>query len=172
MGKVESEAVKEKGVLDQVIELLKGMDTKPDEYRPPQKGKMPPIHDRILREIKNRLEAAFRPKFGAYGIDYIKREDRDREYGRIELAVEVDRWRGAIGSWRKLLDIRADNRLWVFVPDQDKIADFEWSLNKLKDLVESRGEGKAPSGRFVAVMKRPTKFKVVEVVKIKRGRAG
>ena len=154
-----------KSLIDRVIELLRNMPTKPAEYKPSRKGKMPSIHDKILREIKDELEPRFRRTLAEYGIDYIKREDRDPEYGRIELAVEVDRWRGAFGSWKKLLDIRADNRVWIFIPDEDREDDFKWAVDKLRELIRSRGDDKELTGSFIAVFKRPTKFKVVNVIK-------
>lgn len=151
-------------MLNKVIELLKTMETKPEDYKPRERGRMPPIHDEILKRIKENLESRFRKTFAEYGIDYVKREDRDPEYGRIELAVEVDRWRSAFGSWKKLLDVRADNRIWVFIPDDDREDDFQWSLGKIKELIESRGDDKTISGSFIAVFKRPTHFKAVNVL--------
>lgn len=141
------------------------MPTKPAEYKPSRKGRMPSIHDKILREIKDKLEPRFRGTPTEYDIDYIKREDRDPEYGRIGLAVEVDRWRSAFRSWKKLLDIRADNRVWIFIPDEDGEDDFKWAVDKLRELVRSRGDDKELTGSFIAVFKRSTKFKVVDVIK-------
>lgn len=165
MGLKQTKRAKATEMLNKVIELLKTMETEQEDYKPRKKGRMPPIHDEILKRIKENLESRFRRTFAEYGIDYVKREDRDPEHGRVELAVEVDRWRGAFGSWKKLLDIRANNRIWVFIPDDDREDDFQWSLGKLKELIESRGDDKAISGPFVAVFKRPAKFRVEYVLK-------
>ncbi len=47
----------------------------------------------------------FLDKYGER-IDFIGREN-DPRHGKIVLAVEVDRWYRALGSWTKLADIRA-----------------------------------------------------------------
>lgn len=76
----------EETLLEEIIRLVREMDVKEEEFGP--KG---PIHNKILEEIKKEVEPRYREKLTEYNIDYVKRETRDPKYGRIELAVEVDR---------------------------------------------------------------------------------
>lgn len=163
------EAVKKakRDLTDQVIAFLKDLKVDEKEFVSVKKGKKPVIHDKILKAIKDEVEPTrFRMKLGEYGIDYVKREERDHTYGRIQLAVEVDRWAGARVSWLKLLDIRANNNIWIYVPDYEEATeDFKWAVNKIRELAKSRGDNETTVGRFVAVMKRPKKFLVEEIIK-------
>jgi len=154
-----------KDVIDEVIAIVKALKVNMDDYRPRKRGKATvyPIHDKVLKEIKQKLEPeVFRRKLGDYGVDYLKRASYSD--GRIELAIEVDRW-PRIDSWRKLADIRANDKVWIFVPDEERVRFFEDAIERIQDLLNSRREDET-LGNFVTIMKTPDKFEVKEIIKV------
>lgn len=160
-------ASESKDILDEIVNLIKTMKVKEKEFKPLGIGKRAPIHDRILMAIKKKLESRYTEKLTEYGIDYVKREARDPKYGRIELEVEVDRLPWSYRSWKKLIDIRSDNNVWILVPDEKRVEDFEWAVDQIREIISSRGEDETTIGRFIAILKRPDKFKVEEIIKRK-----
>jgi len=156
-------------LINRVVELLKAADVKEEEYKPLGPGKKAIIHDKILKMIQKKVEKRYRPKLTAYNIDYVKREARDTDYGKIELAIEIDRDPYYVeDSILKLLDIRADNRVWILVPDKELLEWygktekelFESCAEKIQELIESRGEKDIC---ITAIMKRPNKFEMKEI---------
>jgi hypothetical protein len=95
----------------------------------------------------------------AMGLDFV---GRDWGLGRILLAVEVDTEHLASGSWSKLADIRAENKVWIYLTKDEGMAEhnFEKSVNAIKLLLRNRNETRAYFGELIAILKTPTKFKV------------
>jgi len=95
----------------------------------------------------------FAPRGGTYGIDVI---GRDYERGKILMSVEVDTWHLPYASWMKLLDIRSDNKFWIYVtnyPEQKARGNFKESIGEINALISSRKEEKSTLGNFVAFLK-------------------
>ena len=117
-------------------------------------------HEKITDMLEGLME--YDPWSKRYGIDFINR--KERAYGKIRLAVEVDSWWRPHGSWMKLADIRAENKLWIYItnsPEADRF--FENSLKELDKFLKSRKESKETFGNFIAVMKTLKDFKEVDV---------
>lgn len=96
------------------------------------------------------------------GIDFIGKEWGG---GKILLAVEVDTRHQATGSWRKLSDIRTENRVWVYLTKAESEAErnFADAIELIKVFLRDRGETRDSYGELVAVLRTPSEFKV-EVV--------
>jgi len=98
----------------------------------------------------------FAPRGGTYGIDVI---GRDYERGKILMSVEVDTWHRPYGSWMKLLDIRSDNKFWIYVtsrPEQKARDNFKESIGEIRALIGARKDQKPTLGNFVAFLKTPS----------------
>jgi len=158
-------------ILERALELVKRLEVSREDYEPPGKhGEKAPIHDKILKYIRDGFEEHYTPKLGDYGIDLVIREAYPS--GRIILAVEVDTWWKPFRSWLKLLDIRSENKIWVYAPsrwDYGRAEErFERAVDELEDLVKRRRETPAEAGRLVAVLKMPDKTRVKRLLYFER----
>lgn len=142
-----------------ILEALEELEIKIEDFKVKIRGKYA-AHEKIIDEIRTKwretdgfgkAKAAFSPRGGTYGLDFL---GRDFERGRILLAVEVDTWWMTIGSWQKLADIRAENKVWVYVPRDEKAKQlFDDAIVEITDLLRSRGEKKQNFGNFCLFMK-------------------
>lgn len=161
--------LKENSVLTGIKELLEKLEINEEDFKG-KSGAVKKAHKKVTDAILTAwretngwgtAKAAFTPKGGTYGIDVI---GRDWERGRIVLAVEVDTWFRAYGSWMKLADIRAANKIWVYLTNDKRAQEnFEEAISEINALLKARSEDKATFGNFVAFMKTPHELQMKEI---------
>ena len=155
------------GIIEGIEDFLRRVELTEEDFRGRiggTKGAHRKITERTLikwRETRGfgLAKMPFAPRGGTYGIDVV---GRDYERGKILMSVEVDTWHRPYGSWMKLLDIRSDNKIWIYVtnhPEQKAKANFEESIGEIKGLISAREEDKSTLGNFVAFLKTPATFK-------------
>jgi len=150
----------EKGPIDEIADFVKNLSLEPEVFK--GHAEATPVHSIIINEIGrkwNKDRGLYTEKFSQYGIDFVGRE---KNFGKIILATEVDRGHSAQRSWNKLADIRSENKLWVYVTDKpDAQAErlFKSLLNNIRRFLEFRGEDVSSFGKFAAILKTPKDFK-------------
>jgi hypothetical protein len=148
--------------LEKIINKIKDIVLESEDFKKKgiSKKSVSLAHEKITDMLEELME--YDPWSKRYGIDFINREER--AYGKIRLAVEVDSWWRPHGSWMKLADIRAENKLWIYItnsPEADRF--FENGLKELSRFLKSRKESKETFGNFIAIMKTLKDFKIVNV---------
>lgn len=157
-------------ILWKIKELLERLNLQEGDF----KGKIGTVkraHKKVTDEVLKawretngfgKAKAAFTPKGGTYGIDIV---GRDWERGKILLAMEVDTGFRPYSSWMKLLDIRSENKVWVYLTNDKKADDnFVDAIGEINALLKSRGEDKAMMGDFIAFMKTPSYVKIQRIL--------
>ena len=96
-----------KEVIEEIGDLIKSLKVNVQDFTG-KTGAKTKVHELVVETIAERWQKEKGMFFDKYGerIDFIGREN-DPRHGKIVLAVEVDRWYCALGSWTKLADIRA-----------------------------------------------------------------
>lgn len=105
----------------------------------------------------------FIPRGSTYGIDVLGKES-DR--GKILMSVEVDTGHLPYGSWLKLLDIRSENKIWIYLTSWEEgraQQNFETAINEIEGLIDTRKEDKAVLGNFVVFLKTPNILRKVPI---------
>lgn len=164
MGKEFEESLESSVILKGIKDALEKLKITDADFRG-KVGTVKRAHKKVTDEILriwrdtggfDKAKAAFTPKGGTYGIDIL---GRDWERGRILLAVEVDTWFRAYGSWMKLADVRSENKVWIYLTNDRKAKEnFEEAITEINALLKARGEDKATFGNFVTFMKTPSDF--------------
>ena len=150
-----------KETIQEIAELIKNLKITVEDFRGKTGGKTK-VHELVIETIAEkwqREKGMFLPKYGER-IDFVGRE-KDPRHGKIALAIEVDRWYRAIASWTKLADIRAENKIWLFV-SKDKKAKifFNRAMKEINRLLKFRNEDKSTFGKFALMLKTPTDFEM------------
>jgi hypothetical protein len=161
--------LKENDILRNIKKLLEKLSIREKDFKE-KVGTVKQAHKKVTDEILKawresngfgKARAAFTPKGGTYGIDIV---GRDWERGKILLAVEVDTWFRPYHSWMKLSDIRSENKIWIYLTNDKKAQyNFNEAINEIKALLNSRGEDKTTFGNFVAFLKTPNDFQVINI---------
>lgn len=148
-------------MIDKILQLLKNLSWEDKDFK--RTPEATTVHSKIIDEIgkwwctERRL---YTERFSQYGIDFVGREEN---FGRIMIATEVDRGHRAQRSWNKLADIRAENKIWIYVTDRPiKQAEhrFKVALDTIRRFLEFRGEDVSSFGKFAAILKTPKDFKI------------
>jgi len=151
-------AQQESEILKAALDMLKKLKITNEQFRG-GRGGISPAHNAVVDAIGGWWEetrSVYLERYGKY-IDFVGRE---KEHGKIELAVEVDRGHKAQGSWDKLADINAENKMWIYLTDSQRApARFDEALRMIKRYLLFRGAELARFGNFVVAMKTPTDFK-------------
>jgi hypothetical protein len=154
-------------IIDGIEDFLKKLELTAEDFRG-KVGGITGAHRKVTEGILKRwretdgfgiAKIAYTPRGRTYGIDVI---GRDYERGKILMSVEVDTWHRPIGSWMKLLDIRSENKVWIYVTKQPKEKaeeNFRESIEEIKALISARKEESHTMGNFVAFLKTPELFK-------------
>ncbi len=174
MNRKEIEKIEGKDVLVLVKELLDGLKIIDEDFK--EKGLARRGEKRAHEAVIDALEKMWRGKYGfvkeeaKLNIDFIGRE---KMYGKIVLATEVDTYWDATRNWLKLCDVRADYKAWIYI-DSDKdwrgidvteqrVALFKKAVEKIKSLLKDRGENEEKFGKFSAYLKTPSKCEMVQI---------
>lgn len=100
------------------------------------------------------------------GLDFLGRVSAG---GEILLAVEVDTTKQPMLSWMKLADIRADNKIWIYLPkpkSKKPNDEFKLAVKIYGSYLKDRFKGskvKKICGQFIAFLKTPKIFKMKKI---------
>lgn len=93
------------------------------------------------------IRSVYLERYGKY-IDFVGRE---KNHGKIVLAIEVDRGHRAQRSWDKLVNINADNKIWIYVTDPERAsAHFDEAKKAIRRFLRFRGVEATKFGKFKA----------------------
>ena len=150
-----------KETIQEIAELIKNLKVNVEDFQGKTGGKTK-VHELVIETIAEKWQKEKEMFLDKYGerIDFVGREI-DSRHGKIALAIEVDRWHRAIRSWTKLADIRAENKIWIFVT-KDKRAKtyFNRAMKEIYRLLKFRNEDKSTFGKFATMLKTPTDFEM------------
>ncbi|MEM2819136.1 MAG: hypothetical protein QXK19_05340 [Nitrososphaerota archaeon] len=143
---------------EKVEEVLKTMNIEEDDFKRIKGASQ--VHKKIIEAIEEEWnkhrQAIYKEKKQL--LDFVGRQAP--QYGKIELAVEVDTWHKPSDNWRKLLDICAKKKIWIYLARNPKEADdnFEEALKEFRKLAKIRGENE--SNNVTMFMKVPRRQEV------------
>jgi hypothetical protein len=154
-------------IFEKIEKLLKSLVITNEDFR--EKGITRRVEKRAHEKVVDALEEMWRDEHGfieertKMDIDFIGRE---KSYGKVIIAIEVDTgWKGT-GSWLKLCDIRAANKAWIYVDSdidwrgrnvaEQRKALFQKAIAQIKSLLRSRNEEEKDFGKFNVYLKTPT----------------
>jgi hypothetical protein len=111
-----------KDLISQLKELLERTELRDEDFKR-IKGTTTPAHNKVVDAVCRWWiqTYGFTPKGETLGLDFLGRETAQ---GRILLTVEIDLWNRPYPSWRKLMDIRAVNKVWVLLRKSQRPASF------------------------------------------------
>lgn len=155
-----------KEIIEKVKDFLQNLQTVDEDFR---KGV---VHEKVVNGISDEWDNTngfgsstrpipFIPKRKRYGIDVV---GKTTQYGRILLAIEVDRGSMPYYNWSKLIDIRSKNKIWVYLTNKPRARAeriFQNSVKELRKILQKRNENKDECGNFVAMMKTPNELKTI-----------
>ncbi len=125
---------------EKIEEILKTINIEENDFKK-IKGTSQ-VHEKIIEAIEEEWGKYRQPilKEKKQFLDFVGRHQP--QYGKIELVVEVDTWHKQLDSWRKLLDINAKKKIWIYLAKNPKKADenFEEALKEFRKLAKIRGE--------------------------------
>jgi len=143
---------------EKVEEILKMMNIDENDFKRIKGASQ--VHEMIIEAIEEEWSKHRQPIFKEKKqlLDFVGRQIP--HYGKIELVVEVDTWHKPSDNWRKLLDINAKKKIWVYLAKNPKEADenFEEALREFRKLAKIRGEDK--SNNVTLFMKVPGRQEV------------
>jgi len=152
-------------IISEIKTLLKGLSLNEADYR--KKSTDPgSAHGKIIEKLKEYWfdKYPYIEKYGLQNIDFLGKEAQPE--GHILVAVEVDAgWWRAIGSCVKLANIRAKNKIWIYVTAEENAEEnFKRALKDIQKLLKMRNETKESFGNFVAFLKTPKGLKMQRIL--------
>lgn len=152
-------------ILDTLVGFLKQLELPPWPLRPKAQGsKGGEAHQKVISALTEKASSFLEKphtRGGAHGIDIVLRQ-RGR-WDSILLTAEVDRRNITYGSWDKLLNIRAENKMWIYIAYTKKAKErFRESTAKFREYSVWRNEDSSSLGKFVLVLKSPEAFEVID----------
>lgn len=155
----------EEEFIEEIIDVIKKLELKEDDYRNTP-------HQKVvehLRDYWQKTRGLFLERPGEMGLDFTGSQ---KEHGKFKLAIEVDGGHKAFRSWRKLANIRAENKIWIYIPNILRIRAeegverrFKEAKKLIQDLLNFRGENVKDFGKFAILLKTPSTLKVEWVFK-------
>ena len=147
-------------IISEIETLLEELSLEKADYR--KKSTDPnSAHGKIIEAFKEYWFSKYPyiEKYGLQNIDFLGKEVQPE--GRILVAMEVDAgWWRAIRSCVKLANIRAKNKIWIYVTTEENAEEnFERALKDIQKLLRIRNETKESFGNFVAFLKTPSVLK-------------
>ncbi|MEM3952766.1 MAG: hypothetical protein QXP74_05095 [Nitrososphaerota archaeon] len=128
---------------EKIEEILKTINIEENDFKK-IKGTSQ-VHEKIIEAIEEEWGKYRQPIFKEKKqlLDFVGRQTP--QYGKIELVVEVDTWHKPSDNWRKLLDICAKKKVWIYLAKNPKEANenFEEALREFRKLAKIRGEDKS-----------------------------
>ena len=161
---MKKEAEEKSKIIEKVKDFLQNLQLADEDFR---KGV---VHDKVVNGISDEWDNTngfgcsmtpipFIPKRKRYGIDVV---GKITQYGKILLAMEVDRGSMPYYNWSKLIDIRSKNKIWVYLTSKPRARAekaFRISVKELRKILQKRNENRDECGNFVAMMKTPNELK-------------
>ncbi len=152
-------------ILDTLVCFLKQLEFPTGPLRSKAWGaKLGIVHQKIRESLAKKASTFVDYpvlKYGQHDIDVLIRRRAGGD--KILLAAEVDTGHLPYGNWVKLMDIRADNKMWIYITHYPQVKELlKESNEKFQEILRWRNEDSSSLGKFVLVLKSPGAFEVVD----------
>lgn len=154
-------------ILADLVDFLKQLEVQKGDFAGKAKGaEGKKAHQKAVEGLGEKAKIFLEHPllgYGAHDIDVVLR--RRGWWDKVLFAAEVDTGHLPHGNWVKLVDIRADNKMWVYLTDHPQAQAtelFQEGVKQIREMLKYRDEDKLSFGKFVLVLKSLQAFKVVD----------